>query len=107
MSGPNANPGAGDPSLAMDPQPSVAPNDPATAEPTTVVVDGQIFSVRPSAQAGSFDYTWLNGSPAGYGFTSRSSAGGSRTMAEHVESIRDFLEMVAPTADHLELHDPT
>lgn len=58
----------------------------------TVDVDGEVFSVQPGGQPRSYDYRWLSGPDEGYGFTSRDSSPRSRSLEDHREAIRDFLE---------------
>ena len=78
------------------------------AEPFTLTVDGERFSVavRPD---GGCDYTWETGPNAGYGFFGgRPRVVGDpdavlppTTIDEHRVAIRDFLDQVDPTTGYI------
>ncbi|WP_281385815.1 hypothetical protein [Nocardioides luti] len=40
------------------------------ANPTRLVVDGEVFDVRRSGRRGQVDLTWVSGPNPGYGFSS-------------------------------------
>jgi hypothetical protein len=67
--------------------------------PSTVVVNGQEFRVRPRPdEPGVYDFDWRTG-PPDYGFTS---GGGTLTPAEVEAAIRNFLEQVDPRTGYIE-----
>lgn len=84
--------------------------------PFTVIVDGETFTVtaRPE-RSGSYDYTWESGPNPNYGFSSSTfvaypsvldrandpSGFEPSTVAEHRESIRDFLLQINPETGYL------
>jgi hypothetical protein len=80
----------------------------------SIVVDGETFVVRPSRSTdGGFDFDWISGPNAGYGFSSgelvaystdpASAAPPSRAPASEeyfVEQIRAFLSMIDPATGY-------
>ncbi|RRQ29237.1 hypothetical protein DK926_04980 [Rhodococcus sp. Eu-32] len=84
--------------------------------PFTVIVDGETFTVtaRPG-ESGSYDYTWESGPNEGYGYSSSlckaypsvldrandPSAFEPSSVAEHRESIRDFLLQINPDTGYI------
>ncbi|TWD83200.1 hypothetical protein FB561_4359 [Kribbella amoyensis] len=72
-------------------------------QPVQVEVDGERFEITPrQGQPGTYDYSWLSGPDAGYGYSSSSSDPRPLTPAEHEQSIRDFLAQTNPETGHLD-----
>jgi len=68
-----------------------------------LTVDGELFRVAyDPTQPGTYRYARLTGPAPGYGFFSRGSNFGRRTVEHHMESIRTFLTMVDPTTGYIE-----
>ena len=77
--------------------------------PLRLVVDGETFVVGRRGTR-TFDYDWVSGPNAGYGYSETSwlprEQGGpppvsdgtdaERTLEQHEQSIRDFLSMIDP-----------
>ena len=72
------------------------------ANPTRLVVDGEVFDVRRSGRRGQVDLTWVSGPNPGYGFSSARSDGSWPDVAQLEESIRDFLAGIDPATGHLD-----
>lgn len=84
--------------------------------PFTLIVDGEVFTVRlRPEEPGACDYEWVSGPNKGYGFSSfqrvayasiqdragTPSALQPPTVDEHRESIRDFLSQINPETGYL------
>ena len=68
-----------------------------------LTVDGVLVDVAYDlTQPGTYHYTRLSGPAPGYGFTRRRSDHVKSTTAEHVSSIRSFLEELDPTTGYIE-----
>jgi hypothetical protein len=68
-----------------------------------LTVDGELFDIAyDPTQPGTYHYRRLSGPAPGYGFTSRRSDHVRSTTAEHVSSIRSFLEEVDATTGYIE-----
>ena len=79
------------------------PADSAAEPPVRVSVDGEDFDVTAAPdRPGQYHYDWVSGPNAGYGFTSASSEGRPSTVADHEESIRNFLEQVDSETGYIE-----
>ena len=69
----------------------------------TLRVDGEVFQVAERAnEPGVYDIAWASGPNDGYGFTSASYDGQSRSEDELRESIRIFLAQVDPATGYIE-----
>lgn len=69
----------------------------------TVRVDGEVFQVAERThEPGVYDIAWASGPNAGYGFTSATYDGQSRSDDELRESIRTFLARVDPVTGYIE-----
>ena len=82
--------------------------------PLRLVGDGETFVVSRRGRR-TFDYDWVSGPNAGYGYSETSMVprdrGGSppvsdahpteRTPEQHEESIRDFLSMIDPETGYI------
>ena len=71
----------------------------ATGTSLTLVVDGEVFALRPEKHGGTH-YTWLSGPNPGYGFSLGPTA--DTSMEEHRENIHGFLSQVDPATGYLE-----
>ncbi|GGN43895.1 hypothetical protein FHR83_008043 [Actinoplanes campanulatus] len=68
-----------------------------------LTVNGDVFDVEyDPTQPGAYHYTRLTGPAPGHGFTSRRSDHARSTIAEHVEEIRGFLDLVDPSTGYIE-----
>jgi hypothetical protein len=66
-------------------------------------VDGEEWVVRERSQEhGVYDFEWVSGPNLGYGFTSYSSVGHSKTEAQLDEAIRTFLTGINPATGYLD-----
>jgi hypothetical protein len=71
--------------------------------PLRVEVDGEVFEIAEHpGRSGAYTYAWISGPNQGYGFGSQSSKGSRSTMADHQESIWDFLRQVEPKTGLIE-----
>lgn len=69
-------------------------------------VDGQRFEVTErSGVPGQYDFDWVSGPNRGYGFTSASSDGSSRTKLELEDAARHFLSLIDPVTGYIEDND--
>ncbi len=59
-------------------------------------VAGQRFAIDCVKRDQQYNYAWLNGPVAGYGFTSGSSEPWPHTLDDHRAAIADFLAQVDP-----------
>jgi hypothetical protein len=66
-----------------------------------LIVDGETFTVTNRAP-GVYDFVWVSGPNAGYGFSSSHSNHEAQDRAELEASARDFLEMVDPQTGFIE-----
>ena len=81
--------------------PGLAPPAPAAQSEQFVVVEGEEFILRERVREGHayiYDYDWISGPNAGYGF---SSSGPEKSMRDHADSIRDFLQGIDPETGYL------
>ncbi|WGW13584.1 hypothetical protein LWF01_07460 [Saxibacter everestensis] len=59
-----------------------------------VTVDEEHFTVKSrSGPRGTYDFGWINGPVAGYGFSTSTSDGHRIPREDLIESIRNFLEV--------------
>ncbi|VXB06828.1 conserved hypothetical protein [Citricoccus sp. K5] len=65
-----------------------------------VIVDGETFLVR-RRDLRTYDYDWVTGPHARYGFTTGSSAEVTRFSEHHEEAIRGFLAGIDPNTGFL------
>jgi hypothetical protein len=65
-----------------------------------VIVDGETFRIR-RRDLRTYDYHWVTGPNAGYGFTSGSSVEVARSSEHHEEAIRGFLAGIDPDTGYL------
>lgn len=65
-----------------------------------LIVDGETFRVR-RRDPRTYDYDWVSGAKAGYGFTSGNSAEVTRSSEEHEKVIRGFLAGIDPETGYL------
>jgi hypothetical protein len=67
-----------------------------------IVVDGQLFDVAMHPDLpGQYDFTWVSGPIAGYGFSSRTSDHRPMTDTEIEQAIQNFLGQVDPNTGHI------
>jgi hypothetical protein len=72
-------------------------------QPTSVIVDGQEFIVRPRPAApGTYDFDWTTGPNPNYGFSLAGSPGRPLTHGEIEDAIRNFLRQVDPETGYIE-----
>ena len=84
---------------------ALVPTDRSDVSPDQVrlTVDGQVFDVRYDLkQPGTYHYSWVNGPPDGYGFTSGRSDRQRDTLEAHEAHIREFLSAVDPMTGYIE-----
>ncbi|MFC0029982.1 hypothetical protein ACFFMM_10650 [Micromonospora chaiyaphumensis] len=81
--------------------PGLRPDTEGAADGTslTLEVNGEVFACRPN-ESGGTDYTWLSGPNPGYGFGVSPTL--NQSLDEHVQNIRDFLDIVDPATGYLE-----
>jgi hypothetical protein len=93
--------GNGDREAHSDAVPGLRPEPEGAADATsrTLEVDGELFALRPN-EFGGTDYTWLSGPNPGYGFGVSPTP--NLSLHEHMENIRDFLDIVDPTTGYIE-----
>ena len=87
------------------PWPEQAPTEgaPAVGPAVRLVVDGEEFDVRERPdRPGQYDFAWVSGPNAGYGFTSARSDGAPETRAGLQDLIRNFLAQVDPGTGFIE-----
>ncbi|MYW74203.1 hypothetical protein [Pseudonocardia sp. SID8383] len=71
--------------------------------PTTLVVDGERFTVRPRpTEPGTYHFAWETGPNPDYGFSQFGWQGRPATTEELHDAIRDFLSMVDPNTGYIE-----
>lgn len=74
-----------------------------SADHLRLTVDSQVFDVTyDPKQPGAYHYSWVSGLNDGYGFTSRRSDHQRSSVAEHENSIREFLSAVDPVTGYIE-----
>lgn len=72
-------------------------------ETLVITVDGETFEVRESDEDGTCYYLWVGGRHQGdYGFGSKRSDGAAKSVEEHRQSIRTFLDGIDPVTGFLE-----
>jgi hypothetical protein len=71
--------------------------------PVRLEVDGEEFTVAARRDnPGQYDYAWVSGPNAGYGFSSAYSDRRQATMADHTDAIRNFLSQIDPVTGFIE-----
>jgi hypothetical protein len=68
--------------------------------PTRVVVNGHLFDV--AVRRSQYDFTWISGPTAGYGFSLSASDDRPMTQTQLEEAIRNFLGQVDPETGYVE-----
>lgn len=78
-----------------------------------VIVDGEVFDVSErDGRPGQYDFAWISGPNAGYGFTIARSDGSALTSEDLESEIRQFLTMIDPETGYIaddeddDLRDP-
>ncbi len=67
-----------------------------------VVVDGETFEVRYDPdQPGAYQFAWLSGPNAGYGFSMRASTHTRQPQGRLLDAIVEFLKMIDPNTGYL------
>jgi hypothetical protein len=77
--------------------------EPEMGPPTQVEVDGEVFDVAARRdRPGQYQFAWVSGPNAGYGFGVGTSGGREMSGAEIEDTIRDFLARVDPETGYIE-----